>query len=109
MEEIGFLFCSTVQAREKVTVAIKVIIFALTLGTWYCLPSYHLYFCLQDSLNTLRSELFNLERTNEASVPLKVCGMFLDALFKHSEMILLMHLNKADNFTYYSKSDLPGP
>ena len=31
MEEIGFLFCSSVQAREKVTVAIKVIIFALTL------------------------------------------------------------------------------
>ena len=31
MDEIGFLFCSSVQAREKVTVAIKVIIFALTL------------------------------------------------------------------------------
>ena len=87
MDEIGFLFCSSVQARQKVTVAIKVIIFALTLGTWYCLPSYHLYFCLQDSMNTLRSELFNLERTNEASVPLKVCGMFLDALFKHSEIV----------------------
>jgi len=31
MDEIGFLFCSSVQARQKVTVAIKVIIFALTL------------------------------------------------------------------------------
>ena len=43
MEEIGFLFCSDVEAREKVTLAIKVTIIALTLDI---LP-YHLYLFLQ--------------------------------------------------------------
>jgi len=43
MEEIGFLFCSEVQAREKVTVAIKVTIIALTLD-WYFLSSHHLIY-----------------------------------------------------------------
>ena len=38
-------------------------------------------------MTKLPSELRNLERTNEASVPLKVCGIFLDALFMHSEII----------------------
>ena len=87
MEEIGFLFCSKVQAREKVIVAIKVTIITLIFDLCFLL-SYHLYLCLQDSLNTLRSELCNLERENEASIPLRVCGMFLDALFKHSEIVV---------------------
>jgi len=83
MVEISFLFCSDVHAREKVTLAIKVTIIALTLD----ILSYHLYLFLQDSLSMLRSELCNLEQMNEASIPLRVCGMFLDTLFKHSEIV----------------------
>ena len=39
MEEIGFLFCSEVQAREKVTVAIKVTIITLTLDIFFIVLS----------------------------------------------------------------------
>jgi len=42
---------------------------------------------LQDSLKTLRSEFCNFEQENEASIPFRICGMFLDALFKHSEIV----------------------
>ena len=38
-------------------------------------------------MTTLPSELRNFEGTNEASVPLKICGMFLDTLFKHSKIV----------------------
>ena len=38
-------------------------------------------------MSTLRSELCNLDQENEESIPLRVCGLFLDALFKHSEIV----------------------
>ena len=40
---------------------------------------------LQDSLSTLQEYKFDYE--SEASIPLRVCGIFLDALFKHSEIL----------------------
>ena len=42
MEEIGFLFCSDVQARQEVMVAIKVTVIALTidLALFFILLSY---------------------------------------------------------------------
>ena len=84
MEEIGFLFCNDVQAREKVTVAIKVTInvMSLDLELFTVISIF-----LQGSLSTLRSELLSLEQMNEASIPLRVCGLFLDALFKRSERV----------------------
>jgi len=45
MEEIGFLFCSEVQAQEKVTVAIKVTIITLTLDLYFLLSYHFIYAC----------------------------------------------------------------
>ena len=86
MEEIGFLFCSEVlQGREKVMAAIKVTNIALTLNLVLLIALSSVF--SQDSLNTLRSESCNLERTDEESIPLRICGLFLDALFKHSAIV----------------------
>ena len=46
---------------------------------------FYIFCILQDSLTTLRTTICIFDQ-NEASFPLKVCGIFVDALFKHSEI-----------------------
>ena len=42
---------------------------------------------LQDSLNASRKEMLSLEQTSDASIPLSICGTFLDELLKHSKIV----------------------
>ena len=81
MQEIGYLLCSGTEAKK----AIKVTRIAQILHLTKCLIFVFFLNTLQNSLSTLQNEVCGLDQ-NEASFPFKVCGMFLDALFKHSEM-----------------------
>ena len=46
-----------------------------------------LIFDLQDSLDASRKKMLCLEQTNDASIPLSICGTFLDELLKHSKIV----------------------
>ena len=37
-------------------------------------------------MNASRKEMLSQEQTNDASIPLSICGTFLDELLKHSEI-----------------------
>lgn len=38
-------------------------------------------------MKTLRKEILNLEQTNDASVSLRICGIFMDEIFKHPDVV----------------------
>ena len=38
-------------------------------------------------MNASRKEMLSLEQANDASIPLSICGTFLDQLLKHSEIV----------------------